>query len=248
LREQNKKDWLKWCLFILEPASIPHDPVFKGLFDFAFIDEKWFNMTRKTERYYTVPGEDVPTRTCRNQNYIKKIMFLTALARPRFDSGRNCTFDGKIGCFPFVTYEPAKRSSANRPAGTIEMKTIGSIKKKEMREFMIEKVLPAIRAKWPPEYSHKPIYIQQDNATPHIAPTDRIFCEAVKKHGFNIRIVCQPANSPDLNILDLGFFNSIQSKQYKLASMTIEELVATADREFKDYSVHQANRIFLTLH
>jgi hypothetical protein len=128
------------------------------------------------------------------------------------------------------------------------MKTIGSIKKKEMWEFMIKIFLPAIRAKWPPEDSHKPIYIQQDNATPHIAPTDRIFCEAVKKDGFDIRIVCQPANSLDLNILDLGFFNSIQSKQYKSASMTTEELVATVDRDFKDYSVHQANQIFLTLH
>jgi DNA-binding Lrp family transcriptional regulator len=175
LREQNKKDRLKWCLFMLEPASIPHDAIFKGLFDFVFIDEKWFNMTRKTERYYTVPGEEVPTRTYRNQNYIKKIMFLKALARPRFNSDRNCTFDGKIRCFPFVTYEPAKRSSVNHPAGTIEMKTIGSIKKKEMREFMIEKVLPAIGVKWLAEDSHKPIYIEQDNATPHIAPTDRFF-------------------------------------------------------------------------
>ena len=118
LTDKNKKDRLKWCLSMLDPMSIPNDPVFKGLFDFVFIDEKWFNITRKTERYYTVQGEHEPTRTCKNKNYIPKIMLLTALARPRFDFDGNCTFDGKIGCFPFVTYEPAKRSSANRPAGT----------------------------------------------------------------------------------------------------------------------------------
>uniref|UniRef100_A0A0A8Z8Z0 Uncharacterized protein n=1 Tax=Arundo donax TaxID=35708 RepID=A0A0A8Z8Z0_ARUDO len=76
-----------------------------------------------------VPGEEHPMRTCKSKNYIPKIMILTILARPRFDSDGNCIFDGKIGCFAFVTYEPAKRSSVNRPAGTMEMKPIESITK-----------------------------------------------------------------------------------------------------------------------
>jgi hypothetical protein len=62
----------------------------------------------------------------------------------------------------------------------------------------------------------KPIYIQQDNARPHISPNDRLFCEAAKQDGFDIRIVCQLANSPDLNILDLGFlmlFSPYNTKQ-----------------------------------
>lgn len=94
---------------MLDP-SVPNDPVFKGLFDYVFIDEKWFYITRKALRYYIVPGEEQPTRTCKNKNYIPKIQILTVLARPRFDCNGNCTFDGKISCFPFVTYEPAKRS------------------------------------------------------------------------------------------------------------------------------------------
>jgi hypothetical protein len=248
LTDKNKKDRLKWCLSMLDPTSIPLDPVFQGLFDYVFIDEKWYFITRKTERYYTIPGEEQPTRTCKNKNYIPKIMVLAVVARPRFDTDGNCTFDGKIGCFPFVKYEPAKRSSANRPAGTIEMKPIDPVKKEVIRDFMIEKVLPAIRAKWPPEDAHKPIFIQQDNARPHLAPNDKIFCEAAKQHGFDMRLVCQPANSPDFNVLDLGFFNSIQSIQYKTTSKTTEELVAAVDQAFEGYSVHQANRIFLTLH
>lgn len=91
-------------------------------------------------------------------------MLLGTLARSRFDSDSNCTFDGKIGCFPFVTFEAAKRSSSNRPMGTIEMKPIESIMKEVVRTFLTEKVLPAIRAKWPREDINKPIYIQQDNA------------------------------------------------------------------------------------
>ncbi|XP_062208383.1 uncharacterized protein LOC133909852 [Phragmites australis] len=233
---------------MLDPLSIPNDPMFKGLFDFVFIDEKWFNITRKTERYYTIPGEDEPTRTCKNKNFIPKIMILTALARPRFNSDGNCTFDGKIGSFPLVTFEPAKRSSVNRPAGTLEMKPIESITKEVTRTFLIEKVLPVIRAKWPCEDANKPIYIQQDNARPHIAPNDKLFCDAAKQDGFDIRLICQPANSPDFNILDLGFFNSIQSIQYKTTAKTTSELVAAVDKAFQEYSVRQLNRIFLTLH
>lgn len=55
LTELNKKERLKWCFSMLDPRTIPADPVFKGMFDYVFIDEKWFNITRKNERYYTVP-------------------------------------------------------------------------------------------------------------------------------------------------------------------------------------------------
>jgi hypothetical protein len=173
------------------------------------IDEKWFNITRKNLKYYTAPDEEQPTRTCKNKNYIPKIMILSAHARPRFDSEDNCTFDDKIGCFAFVTYEPATRSSKNQRAGAIEMKPMESIRNGVCQEFLIEKVLPAIRAKWPQEDANKPIYIQQDNAPSRVAPNDKLFCEAAKKDGFDIRLINQPPNSPDLNILDLGFFSSI---------------------------------------
>jgi hypothetical protein len=39
LTDKNKKDRLKWCLSMLDPRSVPNDPVFKGLFNYVFIDE-----------------------------------------------------------------------------------------------------------------------------------------------------------------------------------------------------------------
>jgi hypothetical protein len=89
---------------------------------------------------------------------------------------------------------------------------------------LIDKVLPAIRAKWPQEDMDKPIYIQQDNAQSHVSLNDKLFCEAAKQDGFDIRLVCQPPNSPDFNILDLGFFNGIQSIQYKTSAKTLKSL------------------------
>ena len=77
----------------------------------------------------------------------------------------------------------------------------------------ITNVQPTIRAKWPQGLS-KHIYIQQDNAKPHIAHNDREFLEEAIKHGFYIQLVQQPPNSPNMSVLDLGFFRSIRALQY----------------------------------
>ena len=90
---------------------------------------------------------------------------------------------------------------------------------------MINRVLPAIRAKWPREDVHKPIFIQQDNAPSHLKVNDPQFCEIAKQDGFDIRLICQPANSPDFNILDLGFFRAIQAIQYEKNAKTLTYLI-----------------------
>ena len=74
---------------------------------------------------------------------------MAVVAVPWFDTHQNSMFDGKIGIFPFIFNEPAKRNSKNRCAGTMETKCIVSINKDETRKMMIEHVLLAIRGKWP---------------------------------------------------------------------------------------------------
>ncbi|GJV86140.1 hypothetical protein Tco_1526038 [Tanacetum coccineum] len=139
-------------------------------------------------------------------------MFLAAVARPRFDMSGHEIFSGKIGIFPFTTLEQAKRSSKNRVAGTLETKPILSVTKDVTRSWLIHKVLPAIRAKWPQGHTG-PIFIQQDNVKPHIDVNDVEFLQEVSRDGFDIRLRFQPPNSPDLNVLDLSFFRAIQSLQ-----------------------------------
>jgi len=56
-------------------------------------------------------------------------MFLIAVAIPRFDDEGKKTFSGKIGVFPLVQQVAAKRSSVNRPSGTLETKLIASMTK-----------------------------------------------------------------------------------------------------------------------
>ena len=48
------------------------------------------------------PDEEDPHRTVRNKNAIHKIMFFSAVGRPRFDDEGRCYFDGKLGTWPFV--------------------------------------------------------------------------------------------------------------------------------------------------
>jgi hypothetical protein len=225
LTEGNKRSRLKWCVDMIN-RDLLDDPRFKDLFDFVFIDEKWFFLSQKSEKYYLLPDEDDPHRTCKNKNYIPRIMFLCVCARPRFRDG-NCIFDGRIGCFPLVRYEPAMRGNerTGRVRGDLVMKPISSITRDVIRDFMINQVLPAIRAKWPREDGGKSIFIQQDNAPTHLKLDDPEFCEAAKLEGFDIRLTCQPPNSPDFNILDLGFFRAIQAIQYKKNAKTLEDLV-----------------------
>lgn len=77
------------------------------------------------------------------------MMLLAMVAQPRFDAHQNEVFSAKIGISPFTYIEPAKRSSKNRSAGTVETKAITSVTQGIIRSCMIEKVLLSIRIKWP---------------------------------------------------------------------------------------------------
>jgi len=65
--------------------------------------------------------------------------------------------------------------------------------------------------------------------------------------GWSIQLKNQPPNSPDLNILDLGFFNTIQSLQYEKAPRGIDELIAAAVDSFHGITSEKLDNSFLTL-
>jgi hypothetical protein len=76
---------------------------------------------------------------------------------------------------------------------------------------------------------------------------DEEFKIAVAHTGLDIRLINQPANSPDLNVLDLGFFNSLQSLSYDRVSRNLDDLIANVTNEFDNYDPDTLNRVFLTL-
>jgi hypothetical protein len=134
-------------------------------------------------------------------------MFLTAVARPCFDEDGNCTFDGKVSMWPFVTYQPAARTSVNRVRGTV-ITTPTNVPYHVYLEYMLEKVLSAIKQKFP--RNHAPsihIGIQHDNAPSHFKGDDPRWQAATNQElVWRFYLKEQPANSPDTNVLDLVSF------------------------------------------
>ena len=51
----------------------------------------------------------------------------------------------------------------------------------------------------------KEIFIQQDRVKNHISEDDKAFNDTLMEKGINTKIYMQAANSPDINLLDLGF-------------------------------------------
>lgn len=66
--------------------------------------------------------------------------------------------------------------------------------------MVIEVIIPTTKIKW-----------LQVNAESHISQRD-VECQQVyDQDSFTFDLIQQPPDSPDLNILDLGFFRTIQS-------------------------------------
>ena len=60
-------------------------------------------------------------------------------------------------------------------------------------------------------------------------------------------LIFQPPNSQNLNVLDLGFFNTIQRLQHQYEPKNMEELVETVGTCFDRLHWTKINNIFLTL-
>ena len=111
---------------------------------------------------------------------------------------------------------------------------------------MIEKVVPAIKAKWPDR--NQSILIQQDGASSHIDEDDPEFVAVGVTRVWNIRLMTQSPKSPDLNVLDLSFFRALQSKQWSNGyAETMDELIETVLLAYDDFQHMTLNFGWLTL-
>jgi hypothetical protein len=245
MTEANMIKRLEFCVSMIDESNETL-PMFKEMDNIVHIDEKWFDMTRVKNTYYLLPEETDPVRTVKNKNNIGKVMFLTAVAKPRYGANGDEIFDGKIGTWAFVKEVAALKKSKNRPKGTLELKTV-IVNREVMREYMCKKLIPAIQDKWPDEDLRRTIFIQQDNAKPHILSDDADFQEAVAQSDLNIQLVQQPPNSPDMNVLDLCFFRSLQSMTDNSAPTSIKDLIENVEREYHNYEVAKLARSFITL-
>ncbi|KAK9742268.1 hypothetical protein RND81_03G160200 [Saponaria officinalis] len=189
LTEGNKIARVQWVLDRIRNLSSGQNLEFEENYNVVHIDEKWFYMSRVSQKFYLLPNEKEPHRSCTSKTHMTKIMFMGASARPRISNGV-VNFDGKIGIFPFSCIVPAKKTSKNRRNGTLETRPIARITK---------------------------------------------------------ALIFQPPNSPDLNILDLGHFRSIQTIQHEKAPRSVVQVVDAVLRSYEEMNPISLNYTLLTL-
>ena len=200
LTDANKLERVAWCLDKRKANGL-----YSEMLDEIHVDEKWFFLDELTMTYYLADGEQPKHRSVQHKSHIQKVMFLCAVARPKHDTHSNVQFSGKIGIWPFVKVVAAQRSSRHRARGTMEIKPV-NVTKEVYLDMMLQKVLPAIKANCPLGMKSRRIILQQDNAPPHRSFTNAnpAVVTKLEELGLNLEIRNQPANSPDLNVLDLG--------------------------------------------
>ena len=240
LTEENKMSRMELALSFVDKNNTSK---FENMEDLIHINEKWFYLTKDGQRFIIAADEEEPYRHVQHKSFLTKIMFLCAVARPRYDTNKNPWLDGKIGIWPIRKWEPAKRSSKKCTKGTPVWKN-QCITRDVYHEYLIQKFLPAVKERWPTH--NRRIWLQQDGAKSQILEDDVEFKQVVDEIGLNLTVFTQSPNSPDTNILDLGFFRAIQSFNNDCPANE-EELIKSVEKAYGEYPFCKLNHVWLTL-
>lgn len=217
LTNVNKAKRLEWCR-----ERIARDEPFGGADDIEIhVDEKWFYGARPARKVWIAAGEKRPTMVLPSKQHIPKVMFLGAVAQPK----EHHEFDGAIGLYPLAETVPAQRRSSKRARGTPVLKLL-NMDAKLFISMLKEKVVPDAVKKCP--WARR-IVVQMDNAGGHgggrgdiarktlkelndwgrALPPEILSSLADPNKPPEVLFVAQPPHSPDLNVLDLGAWRSM---------------------------------------
>jgi len=244
---------LQFCLDQIDPSSLQgtrSGPRYRDMYDTVHVDEKWFNMKRIHRKVLCAPGEEVENTFTKHKSHIEKIMFIAAVGRPQFVEETGEWWDGKIGMWPCGHWGVYPRGGSVHKKG--EEKWIDeSVDAAKYRQLMLDDILPAVLAKHPHVALGKTVRIQQDSAGGHgRLRTDGNWNTVMEEMGFgeSIELYNQPSQSPDTNLLDLGFFNAIQSAYWRKCPRTHRDLLRCVQEAHEELdSNKKINRMWLTL-
>ena len=208
LTEENKLARLLMVNHFRDPQNRSK---YQDMHDHINLDEKWFFLTKEKERYLLLSDEKNLKHCIKHKSHITKVVFLCAVARLCFNPSVNSWWDRKLEIWPIGDWEPVKWKSKNRPKGTLVWKN-KMVTKEVYRELLISKLIPAMLENWPRrDRISRTIYVQQDGVKNHICEDDKEFNNTLMEQDIDAKLYTQTPNSPDINLLDLGFFRAIQS-------------------------------------
>ena len=85
LTEENKMSRMELALSFVKTNNTSK---FENMEDLIHIDEKWFYLTKDGQRFIIAADEEEPYRHVRHKSFLMTIMFLCAVARPRYDTNK----------------------------------------------------------------------------------------------------------------------------------------------------------------
>jgi hypothetical protein len=206
--------------------------------DVVHIDESHVEIEQRKDTYICFPDENPPYRGRPSKNRIPKVMCLAAVAKPARG------FDGKIKICFSVEQTRAKRNSKNRPKGTLLYQPV-NVDKEQFVSMLCVHILPAIAERMTRRGRNGVVWVQMDNAKPHakVADDPRVK-QTIKELKRDIRLIYQPTQSPDLNVLDLALFHSFKKRALKLPSHNIEEVMRVMTDVYEKYPEENLERAF----
>jgi len=84
LSDSNKDFRFQFCCNEILPNGL-----FNNMDDRIHIDEKWFYVDKVTRHFYLSENEGTPYKTTQHKSHLEKVMFLCAVARPRYNVFNN---------------------------------------------------------------------------------------------------------------------------------------------------------------
>jgi hypothetical protein len=235
--------------FVRAQVINPHSrrPCYHDHYDVVHIDEKWFHIMPQKQTILLGPNEDPPPPPkAQHKSHVPKTMVVALSTRPQPDRG----FDGKIGIFDCTELVEAQRTSKNHVAGELKEVDV-PVTAKWYRKLIENEALPAVFEVMPwAGLGGRKLVIQHDGATPHTGDGNTAYWPkmiAERFPGRNIEFVVQPAQSPDLNVLDLGFFSSLQRRVDEVDPASIAALRTDIEEAYWAYDKETMERVWQAL-
>lgn len=231
LSDKNKLERLRFCAAKLRPNGL-----FDDMFNAVHLNMKLFALCGTGGH---VEGGKSPAAVPKKKT---RVMFMAAVARPQWDIARNEQFDGKLGIWPFLSTTLAGEPSLEQPA------VVESVTKTEIQQLLATQILPAIKQKLPRHLQTSgPVFVQLDSQHLRLPADDPVVPEQGSTDGWTMRLQYQPPYSPDLVVLDHGFFKFIEAAVKDRRPETVEQLVDAVDRAFAEMPKRHVNDAFLAL-
>jgi hypothetical protein len=185
-----------------------------GMVVFVDIDEASVLCVQPRIQRVAVEDPD-PVRYLKGHLHPAKVMVLCAIGSPTE------TFDGKVGIWPIIEESEATRKSKHKVKGAIYAKnvTLDGPRYKSLWLDDVDGIGVTIRRKYP---NAQRVVVQHDGASAHLGDANVHEIEQQLNRGGAlpyIEIVTQPAMSPDVNTLDIGFWRVLKVCVRKLRSI-----------------------------